>query len=123
MKENAGVPVRPFAYLSRVKRSTAYVLYTALMGVSIGVVSSGVVYFPYKSQSFTIGLLVAGLISLLLSMYVGVKYYYGSPDPSVKSTRQPGLISRRPYLAMVIVWAVGVVLTVFIKWAFMHSTA
>lgn len=91
------------------------------MGVSIGLVSSGVVYFPYKSQSFTIGLLVAGLISLLLSMYVSVKHYYGSPDPSVKSIRPPGLMNRRPYLAMVIVWAVGVALTIFIKWAFLHA--
>ncbi|MBX2904748.1 MAG: hypothetical protein KF744_01835 [Taibaiella sp.] len=105
------------------KRTTAYVLYTALLGVSIACVSSGLVYFPLKSQTFTIGLLAIGVASLVGSMLIVGKSNINQPDPTVRSVRTPTFGQRRPYLTVLIVWAIGVALSVFVKWLFMHSAA
>jgi len=78
------------------------------------------VYYPYKSSSFTTGLLVVGVLTLLLSMYISPKYNINQHDPSLKSIRQPSFGQRHPYITVFIVWAVGVALSVLIKWAFMH---
>ncbi len=105
------------------KSSTAYVIYTALLGVSIGCVSQGLVYFPIKNQAYTIGLLAVGVASLLGTMYLFVKHNTARPDPSLKSIRQPTFGQRHPYFTVLIVWTVGVALSVFVKWAFMHAAA
>jgi cytochrome bd-type quinol oxidase subunit 2 len=105
-----------------VKRSTAYILYTALLGVSIACVSSGLVYFPLKDRTFTVSLLAVGVGALLGSLYFAAKNNLNQHDPALKSIRQPAFSQRHPYITVLIVWAVGVALSIFIKWAFMHST-